>query len=321
MRFHLYGLVAVIFGIFLSIEVNASDYPNKSIRLIIPFPPGGGNDIVGRIIGVQLANRLGKQVVIDNRSGAGGVIGSEMAANSQPDGYTLLVISATYTVNPWLYKLTFDPLTAFAPISRIASSPNVLIVQPLLPIKSVEELIALAKAKPGQLNYASGGVGSNPHLSFALFSSLAGIKTVHIPFRGSGPMVMDVISGQSQFGFAPIMASLPHLNSGRLRGIATSGATRSPVLPNMPTVSESGVANYESSNWWGIVAPFGLSKNIQAKLHEDIMAVLKSSETRKWSATEGAVLAGDNPEKFGKHIAAELKKWGKVVHDFDIRLD
>lgn len=293
----------------------------KGVRLIIPFPPGGGNDIVGRMVGNQLSERLGRPVVIDNRGGGGGVIGTELAANAQPDGNTLLIISATYAVNASLYKLSYDPVKAFAPVAMFGSSPNLLVVHPGLPVNSVRELIATAKAKPGQLNYASGGVGSNPHLSAALFSSFAGIKTLHVPFRGTGPMIVDVIGGQSHFCIGPLMALFPHVNTGRLKALGITALTRSALLPDVLTVAESGVPRYESSNWWGVVAPAGTPRAVLAKLHSEVSALLSSAETRKWFAAEGATSVNQSPEEFGKYIVSEIAKWGNVIREFGIRAE
>src|SRR5262249_37487231 len=219
----------------------AQDYPNKPVRLIIPFPPGGSNDVVGRMFATQLSEKLGKQVIVDNRAGAGGVIGTEVAANSAPDGYTLLVISIAHAVNPWLYKLTYDPIKSFTPVAILASGTNVLVVNPELPVKSVKELLDLAKQKPGELQYASAGVGSFQHLGGELFKIEAGVNILHVPFKGGGPAMIDVIGGHTKVMFSSLVQTTPHIKSGKLRALGTGGKQRSPVLPDVPTIAEAGV--------------------------------------------------------------------------------
>jgi tripartite-type tricarboxylate transporter receptor subunit TctC len=238
-----------------TLAAEQNSYPTRPVRLIVPFPPGGGNDVIARMIATQLSPRLGKHVVVDNLGGGGGVLGTSIAAQAVPDGYTLLLVSATYTVTPWLYRLPYDPEKAFTPVALIASSPNLLTVTAALPASSVKDLISLAKSQPGGLRYASGGVGSNPHLSAALFGSLTKTKLAHVPFRGTGPMVVSVVSGETQMCFGPIVALLPHVRANRLKALGTGGSVRSALLPQMPTIAEGGVPGYESSNWWGIVAP------------------------------------------------------------------
>ena len=221
------------------------------MRLIIPFPPGGSNDVVGRMIATQLSDALGKQVVVDNRAGAGGVIGTEVAANSPPDGYTLLVISIAHAVNPWLYKLTYDPIKSFTPVGIMASGPNVLVVNPELPVNSVKELIALAKQKPGQLQYASAGIGSFQHLGGELFKLEAGVDILHVPFKGGGPSMIDVIGGHTKIMFSSLVQTTPHIKSGKLRPLGTGGEKRSPVLPDVPTIAEAGVPELRSGQLVG----------------------------------------------------------------------
>jgi len=299
----------------------AQSYPTKPIRMIIPFAPGGGNDVVGRRIAAQLSERLGKQVVADNRAGGAGVIGTEIAANSQPDGYTLLVISATYTVTPLLYKLPYDPVKSFVPVTMMAASPNLLAVHRSLPVKSVKELIALAKAKPGELTYATAGAGSNSHLSGALFSSLAHINIVPVAFRGGGSQMISVVAGETQMAIGPMVSMLPHATSGRLKILGIGSTKRSAVLPDVPTIAEAGVPGYESGNWWGIMAPAGTSSDIANKLYTEVSAILSSAESRKWFASQGAEPVNIAPDKFGKLIMAEMHKWQKVIKEFNIRVE
>jgi tripartite-type tricarboxylate transporter receptor subunit TctC len=299
----------------------AQAYPAKPIRLIIPFPPGGSNDIVGRMIGAQLGQRLGHQVVPDNRGGAGGVIGTEVAARSQPDGYTLLIVSIAYAYNPSLYKLTFDPVKSFTPITLLGRGPNVLAVHPSLPVKSTKELIALAKARPGQLLYASAGVGTFQHLSSELFRMMAGIKMVHVPFKGGGPAMIDVISGNSQISIGSLIQTLPHIRSGRLKALGTGGAKRVPALPDVPTIAESGLPGYEANNWWGVLAPAGTPAAVIQKLNGELTAIIGSPETQKRFSSEGAEAVGMTSDAFGKFIASEMTKWSKVVKEAGIRAE
>ncbi|MFL5064938.1 MAG: tripartite tricarboxylate transporter substrate binding protein, partial [Xanthobacteraceae bacterium] len=241
----------------LATAVAAQDYPTKPVRLIIPFPPGGSNDVVGRMIATHLGEHLGKQVVVDNRSGAGGVIGTEIAANAAPDGYTLLIISSAHAYNPWLYKLSYDPIKSFTPIGILASGPNVLAISPSLPVNSVKELVALAKQKPGDLQYASAGVGTFQHLGAELFKLEAGVDMLHVPFKGGGPAMIDVMGGHTKLVFSSLVQTTPHLKSGKLKALGTGGSKRSTVLPDVPTIAEAGVPGYEAVNWWGMVAPAG----------------------------------------------------------------
>jgi tripartite-type tricarboxylate transporter receptor subunit TctC len=299
----------------------AQEYPTKPVRLIIPFPPGGSNDVVGRMIATQLGERLGKQVVVDNRGGAGGVLGTEVAAGSAPDGYTLLVISLAYTVNPWLYKLKYDPLKAFAPVAMLASGANVLSVHPSVPVTSVKELIALAKQKPGELNYASAGAGSFQHLGSELFRLMAGVDIVHIPFKGGGPAMIDVVGGHSQVLFSSLVQTGGHIRSGKLKALGVGSVARSPLFPELPTIAEAGVPGYEMANWWGIVAPAGTPQPIVDKLAREIGAVLALPETQKLFAGEGAEVVQKTPAEFAAFIEAELGKWQRVVKDAKIKAE
>ena len=256
MRFLLFVAASLLAGLVGPAFAQA-DYPNRPVRLIIPFPPGGSNDVVGRVIAQHLGESLGKQIIVDNRAGAGGVIGTEVASKAAPDGYTLLGISLAHAVNPWLYKLPYDPIKAFAPIGIMGKGPVVLSVNPSLPVQSVKELVALAKSKPGDLQYASAGVGSFQHLSAELFKLTAAVDLLHIPFKGGGPAMTDVMGGHTKVLFSSLVQTTPHIKSGKLRALAVGGTERSPVLPDLPTVAEAGVPGYASENWWGIVAPAG----------------------------------------------------------------
>lgn len=297
------------------------DYPNRPVRLIIPFPPGGSNDVVGRMIGTQLSEKLGKQVIIDNRAGAGGVVGTELASKAPNDGYTLLVISLAHAVNPWLYKLPYDPIKAFAPIGVMGSGPNVVVVHPDLPVKNIRELVALAKSKPGELQYASAGVGSFQHLGAELFKLEAGVNMLHVPFRGGGPAMIDVVGGHTKVMFSSLVQTTPHIKSGKLRALGVGGLQRSSVLPDVPTVAEAGVPKYEAVNWWGIVAPAGTPQPIIDKLHAALTAAQDSDEVKKQFANEGAVVVKKTPTEFGAFMQSEMAKWERVVKEGGIKAE
>jgi tripartite-type tricarboxylate transporter receptor subunit TctC len=312
--------LALVLGLGPAVAT-ADVYPSKPVRLIVPFPPGGSNDIVGRMVGAQLGERLGKQVIVDNRAGAGGTLGTEVAAKSPPDGYTLLMISAAYAFNSALYKLPYDPGKAFAPVAILGTGPNVLTVFPGLPVNSVKELIALAKAKPGQLNYAAAGVGSFMHLSGELFKMMAGVDIVGVQFKGGGPATIDVIGGHSQISLGSLVQALPHIRSGKLKALAVGGSKRSSVLPEVPTMVEAGVPGYESHNWWGLVAPAGTPPAVVDRLHKELSVILTSAETQKRLASEGAEALHMSPDEFGAFINAETVKWARVVKEANIKAE
>jgi len=323
-RSNIRGMLMAAAGLALAFATPVfaqSDYPNRPIRLIIPFPPGGSNDVVGRMIGDQLSKQLGKQVVIDNRAGAGGVIGTELAGKEKPDGYTLLVISLAHAVNPWLYKLPYDPIKAFAPIGVMGSGPNVVVVHPDLPVKSIKELVDLAKQKPGDIQYASAGIGSFQHLGGELFKLEAGIDMLHVPFKGGGPAMIDVIGGHTKVMFSSLVQTTPHIKTGKLRAIGVGSKERSKVLPDVPSVAEAGVPTYEAVNWWGIVAPAGTPKPIIDKLHAALTASQDSAEVEKQFAAEGAIVVKKSPTEFGAFMESEMKKWELVVKKGNIKAE
>ena len=299
----------------------AQDYPARPVRLIIPFPPGGSNDVVGRLIATHLGERLGKQVVVDNRSGAGGVIGTEIVAKSPPDGYTLLVISMAHAVNPWLYKLSYDPIKDFAPVGLLAKGTNVLVVHPSLPVKSVKELISLAKQKPGDLQYASAGIGSFQHLGGELFKLMAGVDILHVPFKGGGPAMVDIVGGHTKVMFSSMVQTVPQIKAGKLRALGTGALERSPVLPDVPTIAEAGVPGYEAVNWWGVVAPTGTSPAIIDKVNREIEAVQQSPDVKKQFDNEGATPVSMKPADFGSFMVSEMNKWEKVVKQGGIKAE
>src|SRR3989441_2693647 len=315
LRSAILGLLLALF----SIAAAAQTYPSKPVRLIIPFPPGGSNDVVGRMIAFQLTERLGRQVVADNQGGAGGIIGTEAAAKSAPDGHTLLLISVAYAFGASMYTLPYDPATAFAPVALLGTGPVVLAVNAKLPVNTLRELIALAKAKPGELNYASAGVGSFQHLASALFKLQSGLDIVHVPFKGGGPAMMDVIAGNTQIAIGSLIQTLPHIKSRRLKTPGGGSAKRVLALPDVPTISEAGVPGYEATNWWGIVAPAGTPRPVIERLHRELSVILASAETKKRFETEGGEAAQMSPEEFGRFIASETVKWAKVVKEAGIK--
>jgi tripartite-type tricarboxylate transporter receptor subunit TctC len=314
-------LQAAFMVLALSTAAAAQDYPTKPVRLVVPFPPGGSNDIVGRLVATQLGEKLGKQVIVENRGGAGGVVATEMVSKAEPDGYTLLMISLAHAVNPWLYKLNYDPIKSFAPVAMLGSGPNIVTVHPDLPVKSIKDLVALAKQKPGELQYASAGVGSFQHLGGELFKLMAGIDVMHVPFKGGGPAMIDVMGGHTKILFSSLVQTTPHIRSGKLRALATGGPKRSPVFPDLPTVAEAGVPGYEGVNWWGVLAPAGTPKPVVDKLSRDIAAALASPELQKQFETEGAEVVQMGPDEFGKFLAAEMTKWERVVKEAKIKAE
>lgn len=314
------GLIAAS---IIASSVCAQNYPARAVRLIIPFSAGGAADVPGRLLVERLTSVLGQQVVIENRPGAGSTIGAEVAAKAPPDGYTLFMISNTHFVSAGLYKkLPFDPLNDFTPITQITSAPNVLMVHPSLPAKTVKELIALAKARPGEINYASSGNGSTQHLTGALFTRMAGINMTHIPYRGSGPVTADLLGGQVQVAFPGIAGMLPHIKSGRLRALGVTGAKRSPELPQVPTIAEAGVKGYEMVAWFGIAAPKSLPGDIRARVHGDLLKVLKTPEMQASMRSVGQEVAyQERPEQFFEFMKAEAAKWAKVVQESGAKVE
>ncbi len=297
----------------------ADDYPNRPVRLIIPFPPGGSNDVVGRLVAQQLSVKLGQQVYVDNRAGAGGTIGTEACANAAPDGYTICVISIAHAVNPALYTLKYDPIKSFTPISIFATGPNVLVVNPTSQIRSVKELLALAKEKPGSLNYASAGVGSFQHLGAELFKLQAQVNLVHVPYKGGGPAMQDDVAGHVKIMFSSLVQTTPFIKSGQLIALGTGGAKRNPVLPDVPTIAEAGVPGYVADNWWGLAAPAGLPKPITEKLYAATQAALKSPELQAAFDREGAATVEMSSEQFADYIKTEIVKWDRVVKEGHIQ--
>ncbi len=300
--------------ILTAMDIFAQNFPGKPIRMIVAYPPGGGTDIVGRMVAQKLAENFAQTVVIDNRGGAAGNIGSEIAARSAPDGYTLLMGNvAPNAINVSLYaKLGYDPVTDFAPVSLVASTPNILVVHPALAVKSVADLVALARAKPATLNYPSAGLGSSSHLAGELFDSLAVVKMVHIPYKGGGPALTDLLGGQVQLMFATMPAAMPHVRSGKLRAVAVTSAKRSQAMPELPTLGET-LKGYDASTWYGVLAPAATPRAIIATLHGAILKILGVAETRDRLLAQGFEPVGGTPAEFGAYIKSEIVKWGRVI--------
>ncbi|OGA53422.1 MAG: hypothetical protein A3F74_05810 [Betaproteobacteria bacterium RIFCSPLOWO2_12_FULL_62_58] len=295
-------------------------YPTRPIRLVVPSAPGGGTDISARIIAPKLSEYLGQQVIVENRPGAGTMIGGEVVARAAPDGYTLLMGISTLAINPAMYKkVPYDALKDFAPVSQVVSLPNILVTHPSLPVKSVKELIAFARVRPGQLNFASAGVGTNPHLSMELFLSQAGLKMVHVPYKGSGQGVIDLLAGHVSVMTPSIITALGYVRDGRLRGLGVTSARRAAGTPDIPTIAEAGVPGYEAVQWFGVLAPAGTPRDIVTKLHSNVVRVLQNADTRKRFIDDGADPVGNSPEEFAAFVRSETVKWAKVVKDAGIK--
>ena len=306
--------IAALLAVFAQ-NAFAQAYPTHSIRLVVPFPAGGTTDILARAAAQKLSESLGQAVVVDNRPGAAGNIGADLVAKSAPDGYTLLMGTVgTHAINPSLYaKMPYDHVKDFVPVVLVAGVPNVLAVYPAFPVNSVAELIALAKAKPGTINFASSGSGTSIHMSGELFKSMAGVDMTHVPYKGSAPALTDLMGGQVQIMFDNLPSALPLIKAGKLRAIAVTSLKRAPALPDVPTISESGLPGFEASSWFGVLAPAGTPAPIVAKINADVNKWLQSPEAREQMLAQGANAAGGTPEQFAAHIRAETEKWAKVV--------
>jgi len=292
----------------------ASDYPDRPVRFIVPWPPGGGTDVFARVIGEKLHQSLGQPFVVENRPGAAGNIGATYVARATPDGYTIMLATLTLATNPALYKnIEFDAVKDLAPITLIAGVPHMLVVNPSVPANNVKELIALAKAKPGKLNYSSAGIGSPFHIAGELFKEMAGVNIVHVPYKGGGPAIMDVAGGQIDMSFANLVAVLPLVKSGKLRALAVTSSKRSSAAPDVPTMAEAGVPGYDFSSWFGAFAPAGTPHEIIVKLNHEIIKALQSPEVAKQLTAQGADLVADTPEEFSAYLKSETAKWRKVI--------
>jgi tripartite-type tricarboxylate transporter receptor subunit TctC len=299
---------------------HAQAYPGKPIRFIVPFAPGGGNDILGRVVAQKLHEAFGVAVVVDNRPGAGGTIGTDLTAKSPPDGYTMLINNLSVAVNVTLYsKLPFDPLKDLQTISLVGRQPNILVVHPTLPVKSWKQLHALAKARPGQLSFSSGGVGSSSHLAGELLKVVAGVDMVHIPYKGMGPALVDLISGQVQVSMSTLASALPHIRNERMRPLAVSTAQRVAVVPDVPTLQEAGLRDYEHSTWYGLYVPAGTPRPVVDRLNAAVSKVVSSADVKQRFGSQGVEPASNSPEEFRAFLTAEIAKWAKVVKAAGLR--
>jgi len=303
-------------------SVLAQGYPDKPLKLVVPFPPGGPTDIVGRLVAQKLAEGIGQPVVVENRPGAGGTVGSTAVARAPADGYTLLYGSTTLAIAPSLYRdLAYDPRTAFAPISLVSRGPIIAAVNAQLPAKTLKDFIALAKSSPGRINYGSAGSGTPPHLAAELFKTVAGVDLVHVPYKGGGPAVSDLAGGQVQVIFEGLPTLLPHIKSGKVRALAITGAKRDPALPEVPTFAEAGLPGYDANFWNGLVAPAGTPAEVIARLNSVLVQALATPEVHAAFVRLGLEAAGTTPQQFGDFIAAEIDKWARVVKASGAKID
>lgn len=306
-----------------ALNAHAQTYPAKPVRFIVPFPPGGPTDIMGRLAAQRLTEAWGVQVVADNRAGAGGNIGSELCAKSPPDGYTICMMTVAQSISPSIYpKLGFDPLKDFAPVTLMATLPSLLMVHPSLPVKNVKELVALAKAKPATLTYASTGNGTSPHMLMEMFKWMAGgIDLVHVPYKGASPAMIDQISGQIDVAFSTAIAALPFVQQGKVRAIAVSTKDRFAPLPDLPTVEQGGIKGYDGSSWQGVVMPANTPRDMVAKANAELVKMLKSPDMREKILLQGGIAIGNTPDEFGAYIKSEIDKWAKVAKAAKVRVE
>jgi tripartite-type tricarboxylate transporter receptor subunit TctC len=299
-----------------------AQYPAKPVRWVLPFPPGGGSDALARIMSPKLAEALGQQILIDNRPGAGANIGAEVAAKSPPDGYTMLMGNVAHAINVTLYaKPGYDLMKDFSAVNLLASTPNIVVVHPSLPVRSIQELVALAKSRPGELDVASSGSGSSAHLADELFNNMTGVRTNHVPYKGGGPAVAALMGGQVSVGFATTPSVIAQVKSGKLRGLAVTTLKRSAATPELPTVSESGVKGYEAGTWYGLLVPTGTPKDAITRLHAESMKLLSTPDVKQRLQAAGFETIGSTPEQFGTYMRSEVEKWGKVVRAAKVRID
>ena len=315
------GTAAFAAGSFMIVSgVAAQSYPDRPIRMLIPFAAGGATDVPARIATAKLAERLGQQIVVDNRPGQGGALGTAMAAKAEPDGYTVLMTATPFVLSPHIYKkLSYDPLKDFVPVTQFGAAPNDLVVHPSLGAKSVKDVIALAKGQPGKLDWASSGTGGFQHLSGELFMTMAGLKVTHISYKGSGAATADLLGGQVKIGFPGIAIALSHHNAGRLRALGVTTAKRSPQMPDIPSIAEAGLAGYDATFWMGLTVPKGTPKTVIDKLHRETTALLQSPDIVTAFRKAGTEPAPSDPQQFGKFINAEFVKWGKVIREAGIK--
>jgi len=316
------ALAVLAAGVVAMVNAQEPVYPVKPIRFVVGQAPGGATDIIARLVAGKMDQMLGQNIVVENRTGAAGSIGAGFVARSAPDGYTVLVVSSSYSINPSLYAtLPFDPQKDLAPVSLLAEAPFLLVVHPSLPVRSVKDLIALARTKPGALTYGSGGNGSSGHLAGALFETAAGVKLSHIPYKGAGQALVDVLSGQITLTFASVLSSTPHVKEGRLRALGVTGAKRSNAMPNVPTIAEAGAPGYSTSTWYGLLAPGATPAPVIERLANAANKTVMAPELRERMAGDGAEPVGSTPAAFQQHIASEIAKWRKVVKSAQVKAD
>ena len=316
------SLIPVLFATLAALPAQSAEYPQRPVRLVVPYSAGGSTDTVARITGARLSERLGQQVVIDNRTGAGTIIGTEIVKNATADGHVLLMATPPLAVNPSLYaKVPYVLERDFVAITNVAASSNLLVVHPSMPANSVKELIALLRANPGKYNYGSSGVGGAGHLAMALFTSMADVEALHVPYKGGAPAVADLVAGRLNMMMANLTTAQPHIRAGKLRGLGVGKAKRSPLFPEMPTVSEAGLKGYEANNWNGVVAPAGTPRAVIQRLHKDIVATLQEPAIQDRMAKAGLEPVGDTPAEFAQYLKSEAAKWGKVVKSAGIKAE
>lgn len=313
--------LAIAFGALAAGFAHAQAYPNKPIKIVAPFAPGGGTDFIARLIAQKLTEKLGVQVVVENKPGAGGNLGAEQAVRLPADGYTLLLVAGSYTVNPSLYKLTFDPVSDITPIIQLSEGPFIVAVHPSVPVKTLKELIDLVKKQPDKLSYASAGSGSITHLASAMFVDMAKLQIVHIPYKGTGPALNDAIAGNVQVLFGSPSTTIPHIKSGRLRALAVTTTKRIGAAPDVPTMAESGLPGYEVVLWHGLVGPKGLPRAIVERINTEANQILKVKEMDALLATDGVAPAGGTPEQFAATIKSDIERWGKIVKQAGVKVD
>ena len=316
-------LALFLFILFNAFCAHAQDaYPSRPLRMILPFPPGGGTDILGRLIAERLSAALGQPVVTENRGGAGGNVGAEAAARAAPDGYTIVLVAPSLAISPTLYaKLNYDPVRDFAPITLVATVPNVIVTHPSLNAASLRDFIAVAKAKPEGLNFGSGGAGTSNHLAGELFNIVAGVKLVHIPYKGVNLAMQDVLSGNVHFVVIGIPAAVPHIRSGKLRALAVIAPARSAALPDVPTAAEAGLPDFDVTTWYGILAPAGTPRPIVSQLNQALVKIMHSPELKERLAASGTEPRTSTPEEFAAYIRQEIAKWGDVVRKANLKAD
>ena len=323
LRFRLVaGAVLTALAASLTVPVAAQTFPSKPVRLIVPFAPGGFTDVVARILGQRLSVSMGQQFVIENKAGAGSTIGTDFVAKAAPDGYTLVMVSTTHVISPWIYKsMPYDPIKGFVPVTKLVDSPYVLLVNPKVPARNVQEFIALAKASPDTIRYASSGNGSSQHLMGGLFASLTGTKLQHVPYRGSSGAATDLVAGVVESSFAGVPNALAQVPAGRLRALAVTTAKRIPQLPDVPTLQEAGVPGYEASVWLALLAPAGTPRDIVNRLNAEVAKLMESADTRKALYEAGVEVSLSTPDALGEYMVKEMERWGKVVKDTGTKLE